>query len=115
MRTPTPPEKAFAWWRDAIAGNAPPVHDDAPQCGFFKRRADKNSRRFIPARIDLLQPIEDGALVADESLVCIVGDQYRDPYAEWLWLAKHPISRREYEKLLTPEAPVSVVEISTDW
>ncbi len=99
MRTPTPPEKAFAWWRDAIAGNAPPVHDGEPQCGFFKIRSAPRSKQWIPARIDLAQIIEHGELATDEFHICLVGDKVLDAEEMWTWLAKSPVTKAEFEEV----------------
>ena len=41
MRDPTAPSVLFAWWRDALAGRKPPIHDSDPQCGFYQRKLIK--------------------------------------------------------------------------
>ena len=40
----------------------------------------------------------------DDVLHCLVNGQRRDPYSEWLWLAKEPITEAEYDFLVDDAA-----------
>lgn len=100
MREPTPSVAIYSWWNEALAGLKPPVYEDEPQCGLFKRRIQARGP-FVPARIYLERTVceDTGELLSDEILRCEVHGEQRDPNAEWLWLAKHPISTEEHEDL----------------
>lgn len=100
MREPTPEASLYEWWRAATAGERVPVHEDEPQCGLFKRRIAPRGP-FIPASIYVVREVdeESGELLSDERLACEVNGHPRDPQAEWLWLAKNPITQDDYDDL----------------
>lgn len=109
MRQPT--KDAWEWHRAALAGENPSVTYE-PQVGYFVRRdkppLDPETRQpvgvgnFIPCSIWLEQPVDDatGELLGDEVLLCECGGVLADPAEMWTWLAKRPISKEEYERLL---------------
>lgn len=99
-RQPTPDDVAYAWWRAAISGRKPPLHDAEPQCGFYARRLVKGGP-IVPARIWLDRAIDDetGELIGDETMLCKVGDVQCDVDTQWIWLAAKPISEAEYNYL----------------
>lgn len=74
----------FHWWREAITGNNPPIHDGEPHSGYFKRRLVKGGP-WVPAAI----------WDADGRKVCRVGSETRDAYDEWTWLAKNPVKQAD--------------------
>lgn len=94
MRGPTPRRELYAWHGAALAGLRPQVTHD-PHCGWFKRRLVRGGP-WIGARIWLEQRVEDGELVADETMRCEVNGEERDPHAQWTYLADHPISEKEF-------------------
>lgn len=119
MRKPTPLSEAFAWHAramkalsDASKRYAPEgpegqkfwielrddgllLFPDGPQCGWYRRRLIRGGP-WVPARIWLVQSIEDGMLVSDEFQRCQVNAAERDPEEEWLWLARQPITHDEF-------------------
>lgn len=100
MRRPTTQDEAYAWHRAALAGERPPVHEGHPQCGWYRRRLVKDGP-WVPARIWLHQVLdpETGELAEPEAFVCEVNGEDRMPYAEWTWLARHPISEGEFDRM----------------
>ena len=99
IRRPTPPSKAYAWHRAALAGENPPTHDGFPECGWFKARLVKGGP-FVAARIWLEREIDPmtGELAAPEEYRCEIDGMPRDPDRAWTYLT--PISREEYDRLL---------------
>lgn len=97
MRSPTTSAQAYSWHRKALAGENPPVHEGAPQCGWFKRRLVKGGP-FVPARIFMQSEMdpETGELLSDEKLVAEVNGKRADPTECWTWICGQPISRAEY-------------------
>ncbi len=84
-------------------------HDlNDPQPGHYKRRLCRGGP-WVPAMIWWIygdRDEETGELISDDRLVCQVGDEMRDPYAEWTWLLGQPITEDEHRKLtLASRAP----------
>jgi hypothetical protein len=99
MRTPTPPSKAYAWYRAAIAGEAPPTHDGLPECGWFKVKLIAGGP-WCAAKIWIERSIDPmtGELTEPEKMLCEVDGMRRDPAKIWTYL--RPISREEYDALI---------------
>ena len=77
----------WQWWRDALAGKNPPINPNAPQCGFYKKRAAKGGK-WLPV---MIRYDADGV-----TLRCRVGDDSsRDPFEEWSWVAGNPVSKED--------------------
>lgn len=89
----------FSWYRAALAGHKPPIHDDHPQCGHFKTRRNQHSA-WIAASI-WYDP--------EGNLICRVGDELKDPSEAWTWLAKRPVTQEEakhwYKHKRWPDQP----------
>lgn len=99
MRQPSPAAELYAWHRAAVAGEAPPIHDGLPECGWFKRRLVKGGP-WVPVRIFVRREIDmdTGELLGPEILVADVDGKLDDPARHWTYLT--PIARSEYEALL---------------
>lgn len=103
LRQPTTPAQAFAWYAETIAAVdaclRPSIDGEEPQPGFYKRRFDR-AGVFVPARIWLVQYVQDGELVAPERLACEIGGEAFDPAEVWLALCGNPITKSEYDHLM---------------
>lgn len=102
MSRPTSQEQLYAWHTQALEDVAhhlnPEVTQD-PQVGWFKRRLVK-AGPFVPARIWMFQPTEDGELVGDETFQCEVNGKFADAEDQWLWLCQNPITEGEYNYMM---------------
>ena len=99
VREPTPDAAAFRWWRDALAGRNPPIHDSDPQCGFYKRKLIKGGP-FVPARIWIEQHLDaDGLLTRQEVIRCEIGDRTADASDQWSYLAANPITEADFNHM----------------
>ena len=102
MRQPSG-DSAYDWWRTALREGvaAAGVHEDEPHPGLYKRRVAPRGP-FVPARIFWVGEVapETGELLSDERLACEIHGSPADPYEQWLWLAKHPITTDEYDDLI---------------
>ena len=107
LRTPTPAAQLLAWYWSALKGEQPPIHDADPQVGWFKVRLVARGP-FVPAKIWVHRDIDPltGELTDDERYLCEIDGERRDPFREWVWLAKNPIPRAEYEELCDLRAKV---------
>jgi len=102
IRTPTSRKEIYDWYTSSMRGERPAVHEDDPQCGWFKMR-EKKSGPWVPVRIWLHQPVENYQLTGPEVLRGSVGtfsdDREADPVKMWTRCAKRPISPTEYNRL----------------
>lgn len=97
---PRPASQLLEWHKAAIAGKAPPIHDGDPQIGWFKTRMVKDGP-FVPARIWIDREIcpRTGELIGAERFTCTIDGERRDPFSQWVWLAKNPITKAAYDAL----------------
>lgn len=76
----------WQYWRDALAGKAPAIDANSPQCGFYKKR-DAKGGAWLPVMIRF---DETGALR------CRVGSNSdADPHDVWTWCAERAISKED--------------------
>ena len=83
-----------------------PININEPQEGFYRRRLVRGGP-WVPARIwweygEVDQ--ESGHKMDDDVLHCLVNGRRRDPYREWLWLAKEPITEAEFNFMVDDAA-----------
>lgn len=78
----------YEWYVQALAGFEPPIHENTPQCGYFRSR-NKNGR-LVRAAI-WLDP-DDNELRAE------VDGAPANPLQIWTWVCQRPISYEEYKK-----------------
>lgn len=103
IRQPTPLKALYAWHRAAIAGEAPPMHEGAPECGWFKTRIVKGGPWVaVEIKVEREIDIETGELAGDERLIALVDGVRRNPASIWTHLT--PISREEFEALKRRQA-----------
>jgi hypothetical protein len=90
----------MAWWRAALAGKRPPIHDSTPQPGFYKRCIVRHGP-MVPARIWLVQVVDEetGELMADEVFACEVGGKPRSAAEQWSYLAANPITEADFNHM----------------
>jgi len=106
MRQPSTPEQRWAWHEQAIAGLAPPVYENEPQSGFYAVRKFRYGEwargPMVPACVwwepGEIDP-ETGELLSDERCCAEIDGKPVNPWREWSWLARRPISLSEWEWL----------------
>lgn len=105
MRQPSPAAQLYAWHRAAISGDAPPIHDGLPECGWYRRRMVKGGP-WVPVRIFVRREVdtETGELLGPEILVADVDGKLDDPVRHWTYLT--PITKAEYDALLFRQSTV---------
>jgi hypothetical protein len=72
----------FQFWRDALDGKSPAIHEDAPQPGYYKLRRGKDAP-WVPVAI----------WYRDGELVCRVGPDMRYPLEVWVSCADNPVAK----------------------
>lgn len=75
----------YDWWRKAIAGENPPIHENEPQAGYFKVR-----RKGEPWEPVAIWPV-GGELVAIRSGKSVSVSDI------WTWAARHPVAHKVYQ------------------
>ena len=126
IRFPTSNDELYAWHKIAledVALHLIPEVTQEPQCGVFKRRLVKGGP-FVPCKIWMFQPTQDGELVGDETFQCEVNGQYADAEDQWLWLCQNPITEAEYNYMVAslawaaenaPDEPMANPRDKVDW
>lgn len=115
----------LAWHRNAMLGvlgdDVPQV--DEPQVGWFKRKMVRHGP-WVPVRIWLYQPIEDGCLVGDAKLQAEVNGKMASAEQEWTHVMSHPISEAIYNYMTkdidwavtySPDEPKANPYEAVDW
>lgn len=88
MELTAPEHNDYLWWRDALAGKNPPIHDGHPQPGFYRRR------RWRGGPWDPVAIWPDG----NGEMLCTSGNNEAVDASEmWLWCAKNPVSYEAYQ------------------
>lgn len=100
IRTPTPEDHLFRWWRAALRGEWLEIDGEDPQPGFYRRRLVKGGP-WVPVRIWMEQAIdpETGELTEPETLRCMVDLKDRDPFRHWTYAMTHPITAEAYDDM----------------
>jgi len=87
----------YHWHHLAIAGKKPPIYT-TPECGWFLH---KSADGMIPSSIYWEGPTdENGDPCGDQAMHCEIGGVQVDPIELWLYLAKRPIPKEEYDQRL---------------
>lgn len=99
IRQPTPMSVLFAWHRAAVSGDAPPIHEGEPHCGWYRTRMVRGGP-WVPVEIRVEREIdqETGELAGPERLIAIVDGMRRNPESLWTYLT--PISRKDFDDLI---------------
>lgn len=126
MTLPIPHAELYAWHTQALDDIAMHIGleiTDDVQSGWFKRRLVK-SGPWVPVRIWLYQPIEDGELVGDAKWQCDMNGQYADAEDQWPWVCQNPITEAEYNYMTAniawaaenaPDEPAANPRQAVDW
>lgn len=85
----------YAWWRRAITGQNPPVHDE-PECGYFKVRDRRGLNKHLAP---IKRPWVACAIWRDEagSLQAELAGSVTAVEALWPYVAKYPIDFETYK------------------
>jgi hypothetical protein len=98
-------QHTYDFWHRALAGEkigGPdlPIHEDAPQPGFYRRRF-AGERRGMGEGVAPLTPFIPIAIFEqDGALVALIEERYEDPVKHWLSCCRHPVSEEAYRAAL---------------
>lgn len=126
MRRPTPIEALHEWYRHALRGDEPDLHNDDPQAGFYRTRLVRGGI-FVGVRVWMHQEIdpETGELCDDERLRAeINGIEVEDVAESWSRFCDQPITEDEFDYLeqrrvwslyYAPDDPAANPRRAVDW
>jgi len=77
----------YTWWRQALLGDFGSIHENDPQCGYYRMRKTKGGP-WVPVAIWT----EEGRSV----LSCLVDGAERDPFEVWTWVCRYPVPYETY-------------------
>lgn len=99
IRQPSTMAQLYGWHRAAVSGDAPPIHEGEPHCGWYRTRLVKGGP-FVPVEIRVEREIdqETGELAGPERLIAIVDGMRRNPESLWTYLT--PVTRDEHAALI---------------
>jgi len=76
----------YRWWKNALRGIDQPVHEDTPECGFYR----------IKRRDGGWDPV---AIWYRDGWKCTRGERPVDVMSIWTWVCRNPVSEAEYRKV----------------
>ena len=87
----------YFWWASALSGQFRPVHENDPQCGYYRMRRGRGGP-WIPVAIWREATVRDqNSGISDSGkLVCLVDGVERDPFEVWTWVCRYPVTYETY-------------------
>ena len=91
---------SHTYWQNALSGNFGAVHENDPQCGYYRMRKGRGGP-WVPAAIWLegqgsLRQGENSINSDSGKLVCLVDGKERNAYDVWTWVCRYPIEYETY-------------------
>lgn len=85
----------YEWWQMSLAGKNPPIHENTPQCGYFKIR---DRRGLYKDKAPIKRPFIACAiwLDADGNFKAEIAKEIVSLESAWPWFAKHTITYEDY-------------------
>lgn len=88
------------YWQNALSGNFGAVHENDPQCGYYRMRKGRGGP-WVPVAIWLegqgsLRQGENSINSDSGKLVCLVDGLERNAYDVWTWVCRYPIAYETY-------------------
>ena len=96
----------YTYYRSALKGVFGPVHENDPQCGYYRMRRGRGGP-WVPVAI--WREVPEGLGCGDNSgisdsgkLVCLVDGKERDPFQIWTWVCRYPVPYETYVAVAEP-------------
>jgi hypothetical protein len=91
---------SHTYWQNALSGNFGAVHENDPQCGYYRMRKGRGGP-WVPVAIWLegqgsLRQGENSINSDSGKLVCLVEGKERNAYDVWTWVYRYPIAYETY-------------------
>ena len=87
----------WAWWRAALAGKEPPIHENVPQWGYYRMGAGGvDNAKWIP--VGIYVPNGKKSLIMKYGAATIT--DMDEIGAKWVYCCQHPISYEHYKEAI---------------
>ena len=97
----------YTYYQSALMGVFGPVHENDPQCGYYRMRRGRGGP-WVPVAIwrEVTGESEITGISDSGKLVCLVDGVEKDPYEIWTWVCRYPVPYETY---------VAVAEKGQSW
>ena len=87
----------YTYYQSALSGIFGPVHENDPQCGYYRMRRGRGGP-WVPVAIWREVTGEDEITGISDSgkLVCLVDGLEKDPFEVWTWVCRYPVPYETY-------------------
>jgi len=91
---------SYIYYQSALKGVFGPVHENDPQCGYYRMRRGRGGP-WVPVAIwkerpGSLAPSENSENSDSGKLVCLVDGVEWDPFEVWTWVCRYPVPYETY-------------------
>ncbi|MBW8617175.1 MAG: hypothetical protein KGO21_00575 [Hyphomicrobiales bacterium] len=90
-------QSTYTYYRSALKGVFGPVHENDPQCGYYRMRRGRGGP-WMPVAIwrEATGSNQNNAISDSGKLVCLVNGVERDPFEVWTWVCRYPVTYETY-------------------
>ena len=87
----------YTYYQSALSGIFGPVHENDPQCGYYRMRRGRGGP-WVPVAIwrEVTGEGEITGISDSGKLVCLVDGVEKDPYEVWTWVCRYPVPYETY-------------------
>jgi hypothetical protein len=82
--------KSFTYWHNALSGNYGPIHENDPQCGYYRMRLRRGGE-WVPVAIFR----ED-----DGEVIALCKGEMKDAFEVWTWCCRYPVDYEVYRAVV---------------
>ena len=90
-----PTINSYTYWRNALMGQFGPIHENDPQCGYYRMRW-RRSGEWIPVAIFR----ED-----DGEVLALCKGEMKDAFEVWTWCCRYPVDYEVYRAVAEEGKP----------
>ena len=86
---------SYTYWHNALSGNFGPIHENDPQCGYYRMRLRRGGE-WIPVAIFR----ED-----DGEVLALCKGEMKDAFEVWTWCCRYPVDYEVYKAVAEEGKP----------
>jgi hypothetical protein len=90
-------QSTYTYYQSALKGVFGPVHENDPQCGYYRMRRGRGGP-WIPVAIwrEATGSDQNSEISDSGKLVCLVDGVEREPFEVWTWVCRYPVPYETY-------------------
>jgi len=90
-------QSTYTYYRSALKGVFGPVHENDPQCGYYRMRRSRGGPWIPVAVFREATDCDQNSEISDSGkLICLVDGVERDPFEVWTWVCRYPVPYETY-------------------